>query len=71
MLIDPEPPTYLILGRSTVDASFVLNAIIQKYLSEKKRLYCAFVDLKKAFDSMYLNGLWLKLYKLGIGGKTL
>ena len=29
------------------------------------------IDLKRAFDSVYLNGLFLKLNKSGIGGKTL
>ena len=58
-------------GRSTVDAIFVLNGIVQKFLNENKRLYCAFVDLKKAFDNVYLNGLWFKLHKLGIRGKML
>ena len=58
-------------GRSTTDAIFVLNAIIQKMLNEKGRLFCAFIDLKKAFDSVYLNGLWYKLYKLGINAKML
>ena len=58
-------------GRSTTDACFVLNAAIQKILSEKGRLYCAFVDFKKAFDSVYLNGLWHKLLKLGINAKML
>ena len=58
-------------GCSTTDAIFVLNAIIQKVLKEKGRLFCAFVDLKKAFDSVYLNGLWFKLYKLGINAKML
>ena len=58
-------------GCSTTDAIFVLNAIIQNVLKEKSRLFCAFVDLKKAFDSVYLNGLWFKLYKLGINAKML
>ena len=49
----------------------MLNAAIQKILSEKGRLYCAFVDFKKAFDSVYLNGLWHKLLKLGINAKML
>ena len=40
-------------------------------MNEKGRLYCAFIDFKKAFDSVYLNGLWFKLYKLGINGKLL
>ena len=51
-------------GRSTTDAIFVLNAIIQKILNEKGRLFCAFIDLKRAFDSVYLNGLWFKLHKI-------
>ena len=58
-------------GRSTTDAIFLLQSLIQKVLSQKGRLYCAFVDLQKAFDSVYLNGLWFKLYKLGIDGKLL
>ena len=55
-------------GRSTTDACFVLNAIIQKILNEKGRLYCAFVDFKKAFDSVYLNGLWLSCINLVLTG---
>ena len=58
-------------GKSTVDAIFVLNAVIQKFLSRNDRLYCAFIDLRKAFDSVYLNGLWYKIYQLGINGKML
>ena len=53
-------------NRSTVDAIFVLNAIINKMLNEKRRLYCAFVDLKTAFDHIYRNALW---YKLGVNLK--
>ena len=29
------------------------------------------MDQKKAFDSVYQNALWLKLYKLGINGNLL
>ena len=45
-------------GRSTLDAIFVLNAVIQNILNEKKRLYCAVIDLKKAFDSINLHNIW-------------
>ena len=58
-------------GCSTTDAIFVLHNLIQKILNDKKRLYCAFVDLKKAFDSIYRNALWYKLFNLGIKGKKL
>ena len=35
------------------------------------RITCAFVDLKTAFDSVYRNALWYKLYKMGLDGKIL
>ena len=35
------------------------------------RLYCAFVDLKRAFDTVNRNALWYKLYRLGLNGKIL
>jgi len=44
-------------GRSTVDAIFVLNVIISKFINTNCRLACAFIDFKKAFDCVYRNGL--------------
>jgi hypothetical protein len=58
-------------GRSTVDAIFVLMSLVKKYLNENKRLYVIFVDMMKCFDSIYRNGMWLKLYNCGIQGKLL
>ena len=57
--------------RSTVDANFVLHNLIENLLHDKMRIPCAFVDLKKAFDSVYRNALWYKLYKMGLDGKIL
>ena len=56
---------------STVDAIFILQSLIDKKIKNKKKLYCAFVDLKRAFDSVYRNGLWFKLIKNGVDGKIL
>ena len=58
-------------NHSTVDAIFILNSFIEKHLNSKKRLYCAFIDLKRAFDTVYRNGLWYKLIKSGVDGKVL
>ena len=57
--------------RSTIDAMFTLLNLVQNFLNKNKRLYVAFVDLQKCFDSIYRNALWFKLYKLGIQGKVL
>ena len=56
---------------STVDAIFILTSLIERHLQNKKRLYCAFIDLKRAFDSVYRDGLWFKLIKNGVDGKLL
>ena len=57
-------------GCSTTDGSFVLHNLIQKTLNNRGLLYCAFVDLKKVFDSIYKDALWYKLLNLGIKGRT-
>ena len=57
--------------RSTVDAIFVLHSLVNKIINKNERLYCAFIDLKSAFDKVNRNGLWSKLYNLGIKGKFL
>ena len=56
-------------GHSTVDAIYILHTLISKQLSHGKKLYCTFVDFKKAFDHVYLQGLWYKLVKSGFSGK--
>jgi hypothetical protein len=35
----------------------------------KKKLYCAFIDFKAAFDNVWRIGLWKKMLKYGISGK--
>ena len=54
---------------STVDAIFILNAAINKILNNKGRLYCAFIDLRKAFDCVIRNALWYKIHRFGINAK--
>lgn len=58
-------------GSSTEDAIFVLHNLIESALFKKLRLPCAFIDLKKAFDSVYRNALWVKLFRMGLDGKIL
>ena len=49
-------------GYSTINHIFTLNYIISQYLNKKKRLYCAFVDYRKAFDSVNRSILWKKTH---------
>ena len=43
--------------------------MVQKYLLKHTKLYVAFVDFKKAFDSVNRNALWSVLRKNGVNGK--
>ena len=58
-------------GYSTLDHIFSLHCLIDLYLNNKKRLYCAFIDYKKAFDMVDRCSLWQKLLSIGINGKIL
>ena len=51
------------------DSLFVMHSLISLYFSSGKKLFCAFVDFKKAFDIVWRIGLWQKLIKNKIGGK--
>lgn len=35
----------------------------------EKKPFCSFVDFKKAFETVWRNGLWRTLIKNGINGK--
>ena len=53
-------------GYGTTDAIFSLHTVISKVLSSKKKLYCCFVDYRKALNRYKLLS---KLARSGITGK--
>lgn len=54
-------------NRSTTDQLFILTEIILN--RRPKPTYAAFIDITKAYDRVWRDGLWYKLYKAGIKGK--
>lgn len=56
-------------GRSTTDHIFTLNAMIEKHLLRNTKLYVAFIDFKKAYDTVNRSVLWSVLLRAGIQGK--
>ena len=56
---------------STLDHIFNMKCLIDLYLCKKQRLFCAFIDYKKAFDSIDRIALWQKLLDRNIDGKVL
>ena len=53
----------------TSDTIFILKTLIEKNKTSNKKLYTAFIDLSKAFDSIWHKGLFYKLFNIVVGGK--
>ena len=54
---------------STCDHIFSFHILSELFKGTKKKLYCAFIDFEKAFDSVWRIGLWNKLLRSNIDGK--
>ena len=64
MLINSRLQSYLDRGGyATHDHIFSMHCIIDLFLSQKKRLYSAFEDYRKAFYTIDRSSLWQKLLK--------
>jgi len=56
-------------GRSTIDHLSTLTSIIETRKKKKMSTFTAFIDFKKAYDSINRDLLWKKLDDLGVTGK--
>ena len=57
--------------RSTIDHLSSLTNIIDTRKLNKKSTFCAFIDFRKAFDSINRNLLWHKLASIGMSSRML
>jgi hypothetical protein len=55
----------------TTNQFYILRTLIEQSKAKKKPLYCCFVDLKKAFDTVSCEVLWQVLIGLGVKGRFL
>ncbi len=56
-------------GAGAETAALTLLESIAYYNERNSPVYCVFLDNEKAFDRIWLNGLFYKLYNFGIKGK--
>ena len=56
------------INRSCMDNVYTLNEIVQGRLRENKTTYAFFLDIQKAYDSVWHYGLWYKLWDMGVKG---
>lgn len=58
-------------NHATIDNLFVIKSLIDIAKTSRKKLFCCFIDFKQAFDTVWRNGLWEKMYGYHINGKCL
>jgi Reverse transcriptase (RNA-dependent DNA polymerase) len=56
--------------RNCVEHILTLSQLLLGRKRQGKRTYSFFLDIKKAYDTVWRNGLWYKLWQLGIRGKA-
>ena len=54
---------------SCMDNVYTLNEIVQGRLREDRKTYAFFLDIHKTYDSVWHDGLWYKLWDMGVKGR--
>jgi hypothetical protein len=54
-------------GRGCRDPLFILREVVRN--RGRKTVFAAFMDIKKAYPSVWRDGLWWKLWRMGVRGK--
>ena len=54
---------------SSKDSVLVLNETMHFHNERGNKVYVMFLDVAKAFDSVWQDGLFYKLHKIGLKGK--
>ena len=57
------------MGRSCINNIFSLSELIQGLIREVKSTFAFFLDVKKAYDTVWRDGLWYKMWEMSIKGK--
>ena len=61
-----------VTNNRTPDHVFTMRSVVNKYVEDEKgKVYACFIDFKKAFDTVWHDGLFYKLQNIGIKGNFL
>ena len=52
-----------------MDNVYTLNKIVQCRLREDKKTFAFFLDIQEAYDTVWHDGVWYKLWDMGVKGR--
>ena len=67
----PESQCGFRKGRSCADMIFTVRQLVEKSCEHKSKAFFTFIDLKKAYDSVPREAMWMALAKLGVPDETI
>ena len=56
-------------GRGCMDILYTWAEVVRGRRGAGMKTYCAFIDVKKAYDRVWRDGLWKRLWESGVRGK--
>ena len=57
-------------GLSCIHTAFILQETVATSMEENGQCFVTFFDVAKAFDNVWIDGLFKQVYDLGVTGKT-
>ena len=57
-------------GISCVHSTFILQETIATLLEKNRKVFVLYLDVSKAFDGVWVEGLFYRLWEMGVRGKT-
>ena len=55
-------------GRATTDQAFILSEMVKDRKTRGLETHIAFLDIRKAYDTVCHEGLWKRLLDIGVEG---
>ena len=53
-------------GRSCADQLFILTEVLAEHRQAGKKVVACFIDVRKAYDRVWRDGLWKALWQKGV-----
>jgi hypothetical protein len=57
-------------GRGTMDLVWLVSEVVARRKERKEKTFACFIDVQKAYDTVWQDGMFKRLYDVGVKGKV-